>query len=50
MAVSALQCSDQLSWKDLDERLKQALEYYDKTPSLKLLYGNDRYCSEQASE
>ena len=38
MAVSALSNSDKLSWYQLEQKLKTALEYYDKTPSFDYLY------------
>jgi hypothetical protein len=38
MAVSALMNSEQLSWYRLEQKLKKALEFYEKTPNFGLLY------------
>jgi len=38
MAVDALSNSDSLPWVDLEEKLRQAMFLYNKTPSFKSLY------------
>jgi hypothetical protein len=50
MAVSALQNSDSLSWFQLEQKLKNALEYYNKTPSFELLYTHEDKLQHDALE
>ena len=50
MAVAALQNSDSLSWFQLEQKLKNALEYYNKTPSFELLYTHEDKLQHDALE
>jgi hypothetical protein len=38
MAVSALMNSESLTWFRLEQKLKKALDFYDKTPDFRMLY------------
>ena len=40
LAVEALKNSERLPWPEFQQKLTLALQYYARTPSLKLLYGD----------